>query len=283
MRISFLLFCLIFTCGIHSGAQNKPAPEKLSFTNEYNEQIRFLFSDTAGNLFLRQIRHDNKLAELVAGCTTDLEKVFRVMNWTSLQWKHSGTNTPSKNDAITILNEAKKGNKFRCVEYAIVLTTALSSIGIKARVLALKTKNVETAEYGAGHVLAEVFLKEYGKWVMADAQFNLVPFRNELPLNAVECQKIYAEGNKPSLRNIYGPVKKGTEKLYSGFIPGYLYYFDTSFDTRQGINIDRLKINDKRSLMLVPVGAKNPGYFQRTEKLNNFIYTNSVADFYRNP
>jgi hypothetical protein len=66
------------------------------------------------------------------------------------------------------------------------------------------------------------------------------------------------------------------------FIPHYLYYFDIPFDNRME-NPDRLKIEGKSKLMLVPLGAKNPKVFQFTGTINNCLYTNSLTDFYRTP
>jgi len=264
-------------------AQNRIVIEHLNYTNDKNEQIRFVYSDTVDNIFLRQLQEENKLLELIKNCKTDLDKLYQILNWASKQWAHSGENTPSANDALTILKEASEGNRFRCVEYGIVLSAALNSIGLKSRVLGLKTKTVEASEYGAGHVLAEVFLKDYNKWVMADAQFNLVPLLDETPLNAVEFQNCIADGEEIKLCDLNGPVKKITEFIYLSFIPKYLYYFDVPFDNRQGLDVDRLKLNGKTKLMLVPVGAKYPEVFQVTEKIDYCIYTNSIQDFYKIP
>lgn len=283
MKTFSLLLILLSVSSSYCFAQQKNGIEQLNFTNEMNKQIRFIYSDSADNTFLRQLRNDYGLQDLISVCKNDLERVFKVMKWTSSQWNHSGNNTPSKNDAITILKEAKEGSRFRCVEYAIVLSSALNSIGIKSRVLALKTKMVETTEYGAGHVLTEVYLREYEKWIMADPQFNLVPFYENTPLNAVEFQNCIASGKEIKLYNLDGPVNKISELLYKQFIPKYLYYFDISFDNRQGLDSEKLKIDGKSKLMLVPIGSKNPVIFQIIEKIDNCIYTNSIADFYIKP
>jgi hypothetical protein len=283
MRVYFLLLNVIFAGSACCIAQQNNESELLYFTNECNNQVRFIYSDTAENVFLRQLRRENGLQDLILDCKNDLERLYMVMNWTSSQWKHSGNNIPLKSDAITILKEAKEGGRFRCVEYAIVLSSALSSIGIKSRVLALKTKTVETMEYGAGHVLTEVYLREYEKWIMADPQFNLVPICENTPLNAVEFQNCIATGKEIKLCNINGAIKNITEILYMSFIPKYLYYFDIPFDNRQGLDLNKLKIEGMTKLMLVPIGSKNPVIFQITEKIDYCLYTNSIADFYRKP
>ncbi len=279
----FIILNLLLTGFVPCMAQKYMVTEHLNYTNNINEHIRFVYSDTAGSTFLRQLREENMLSGLIRDCNTDLEKLYQILDWTSKQWAHSGTNIPSANDALTILREAKKGNRFRCVEYGIVLCSSLNSIGLKARVVGLKTKTAETSEYGAGHVLTEVFIKDYNKWVMADPQFNIVPLSEELPLNAVEFQKYIADGLEIKLCNLNGPVHYMIKNLYMSFIPKYLFYYDVPFDNRLGLENDGLKIEGKTKLMLVPLGAKNPEVFQITEKIDYCFYTNSIQDFYKAP
>jgi len=98
------------------------------------------------------------------------------------QWQHNGNNEPHKNDVTSILEEVKEGKNFRCVEYGIVVAACLNSIGLKARQLNLKTKDVETTEYGAGHVVTEVFLNDLKKWMFIDGQFDAMPLLDGIPL-----------------------------------------------------------------------------------------------------
>ena len=281
IKISLLLIILMLTRA--SAQTNNTYNEGITFTNDINNYIYFLYPDTSGDLFLRQLRQEYDLMKVINGCETDLKKLCAITDWTSRQWKHSGTNTPSKDDALTILMEAKQGKSFRCVEYGIVLSSALNAIGIKSRVLALKTKDVETTETGAGHVVAEAFIADLNKWVMADAQFNIVPTCNEIPLNAVEFQKTITSGQPYIMINHDGNVNSLMARVYLNFIYKYLYYFDTPFDNSPGISAEKLKINYKARLMLVPAGVKRPAVFQKKDSINYCIYTNSVNDFYKIP
>ena len=284
MRILLLILTSLLLTGCKTGnVPSMRATEELVFTTEENKLYQFVYSDTSGNTYLRQLRQANYLLDITKSCKTDLERLCEIMNWTSKQWKHSGVNTPSKSDALTILKEAREGKRFRCVEYGTVLSASLNAIGIKARTLGLETKFIETAKAGAGHVLAEAYLPDLGKWVVADAQFNVIPTLNGLPLNAVEFQKAIASGEKFQLIDRNGAVERSRAQRYLRFIPAYLYYFNIRFDCRQGLSIDRLQIEEKSSLMLVPVGAKNPTVFQITSVIDNCLYTHSTGDFYRKP
>lgn len=284
IRIFLFLVTILILRGCGAGlAQNRILPDHLDYTNDIDNQIRFVYPDTFGNLYLRQLRNEYLLNELVEDCNSDIEKAYRIVDWTSKRWNHSATNKPPANDALTILREAKQGQRYRCVEYSIVLSASLNSIGLKARILGLKSKNAETSEYGAGHVVTEVYIKDFNKWVMADGQFNVIPFKEYIPLNAVELQNSLADGMEINLFNSKGRLNKLMENMYLNFIRDYLYYFDVPFDSSPEDFTNKLKIDGKTNLMLVPVGAKKPVVFQITQKLDYCFYTNSISDFYKIP
>ena len=229
--------------------------------------------------FLRQLRQQYALEEVVAEAKNDTEKALRIVNWVHRQWKHNGNNQPARNDALTILSEAREGKQFRCVEYGIVTAAALNSIGLKSRVLALKTQDVETSQGGAGHVVMETWLPDLNKWVMLDGQWDAMPVLQGRPLNAVELQQAIASRyDELEIRSLSGTGKRG----YASWIMPYLYYFDFPFDNREGAGLKKELVDGKSSLMLVPKGAKNPAVFQVKWPINS-MYTHSLADFYAKP
>jgi len=258
-------------------------PDTLNFNTRIDPEIKFAYPDTTDNKFLRRLRNEYKLLTLVENCESELDKVRILTHWTSTQWKHTSSNRPSKNDALTILEEVRQGKQFRCVEYSYVLCAALNAVGLKSRVLALKTKDVETREYGAGHVVVETYLTDLDKWIMADGQFNVIPTRDKVPLNAVELQKALSNGEKFTFVDNKGTLKPKSSKKYQSFINEYLYYFDISFDNRTEYDNERLKVKEKVKLMLVPIGAKNPELFEVSSKIDYCLYSNSLTDFYRKP
>ena len=48
------------------------------------------------------------------------------------------------------------------------------------------------------------------KWTIADGQFNLVPFSNGKPLNAIEFQDVIVSGKEIKLFNLNGLVSQKT-------------------------------------------------------------------------
>ncbi|MCX2739494.1 transglutaminase-like domain-containing protein [Pontibacter anaerobius] len=252
---------------------------------EFNERqpaaaYTLLYEENRSNAYLQELRTTYNLDAIVAGAANDTEKALRMVNWVHKQWQHNGMNEPSSPDALTILAEAKEGKQFRCVEYGIVTTAALNAIGLPARTMGLKMQEVETIEFGAGHVLLEVYLPDLKKWVMLDGQFDVMPVLNNVPLNAVEFQQAIANNySKLEIRSISGTSKA----QYVNWVYPYLYYFDVKFDNREGVALERETVDGKSSLMLVPVGAKVPEVFQRKYPMQMYKYTNSLADLYQAP
>ncbi|MFN4000395.1 transglutaminase domain-containing protein [Algoriphagus sp.] len=258
--------------------------ETLKFdTNSHNEQYQFIYQTKENSPELLTLKTNYGLDSIAKTGNTEFEQILALLSWTNSRWKHSGSNEPSESNTLTILEEAEKGKKFRCVEYGIVLRSVLAVNGFKARTLGLKTKDVEVTLLGAGHVLTEVWSEQFSKWLMLDAQFNVVPTMNGTPLNAVEFQRAIIQKENFQLVDSKGEVDDKTRKKYMNFIPHYLYYFDYKFDQRELPYDSLLKINENGYLMLVPLGTKPPNKFQKRHELDYFEYTNSLKDFYKKP
>lgn len=276
-----LLFLLTF---LHPPVRGQVvAPVRYDTLNR-DEAVRFRYADTLGNAFIRRLREENGLPGLLRGLNTDREKALALLDWAHRQWQHNGDNEPSRPDALTILAEARAGRQFRCVEYATVLASALQAVGYRARSVALKTKDVETARGGAGHVLVEAWLPQFGKWVLLDGQYNAMPEAAGVPLNAVELGEALRQRRSFGLFSQAGEVKGVNRTVYLFFIARYLYYLDVAFDNREPAPIDQpLRVAGKTRLMLVPLGAPRPAVFQGNYPLNDLYFSNSVRDFYTKP
>ncbi len=245
----------------------------LTFDANSNEDYDFIY-DTIDDPYLIQLRTEFALDDIITSCTSDLEKIRALSAWVQNLWEHDGSNTPEKSDPISILHEVQNGSRFRCVEYAIVLNGCLNAVGITSRTLALKTKDVETRESSAGHVVLEAYVKDFNKWIMVDSQWDVIPVLNGTPLNAVEFQDAL-------VKNRYDLVILTSSEIsnsyYFKWIQEYLFYFDVLLDNRV---VNR---TSPMSLMLVPIGAKNPTVFQREWPIEDMIYTHSVNAFYEKP
>ncbi|MGB6034696.1 MAG: transglutaminase-like domain-containing protein [Cryomorphaceae bacterium] len=240
----------------------------------------FVFPSPKSDADLEELRTKYALDQLTEQADSDMDKAMILLNWTCNRWKHNGSNRPKKSDALTILAEVDEGKSFRCVEYGIVLAATLNSVGIPARILELKTKDVETSKYDAGHVVSEAYIPQFNKWVFMDGQVNYIPFLDNVPLNAVEYQNaVVNHRDRLELRNINGTLSKRQANKQIKWVAKYLFYFDTLFDaSKSGI-----KCKGKSKIMLVPLQEKNPTIFQIEYKIDNCLYTNNLKDFYKKP
>lgn len=235
---------------------------------------------------LTTLRTKYGLEEVVAGAGDDYEGLRRLVKWAHERWQHNGDNTPSHSDPLTILAEAAEGKQFRCVEYATVTVGCAQALGMPARILSLKRKDVETAKNSAGHVVAEVWLDSRKKWVFVDGQWDAIPEKDGVPLNAVEFQEAFAK-DAPGLR-IRSSSKVDAARYLLWIVP-YLYYFDFNVDQRLFGRGSDHSSNEQRyqpksgKIMLVPKGAKKPTVFQRTAPIRNCTYISSAKAFYPAP
>jgi len=253
---------------------------QLEFGNSQDLEISIKYQ-TESSDYLTALKKKYPL-DFINDNMSDTEKVLAVLHWTHSRWKHNGNNTPSKGDAITILNEAKEGQQFPCFAYAIVLKDQLNALGYKARTIYLKTQDAENRKRSPGHVATEVYLEDLQKWVFIDGQYNVMPTLNGIPLNAVEFQHAISNNyDQFEIENISDEII--TKKSYVNFVYDYLFYLDTSLDNRYEKDT-RFKIDNKRSIMLVPKGAKNLTHIDFWNMdVNYCIYTNSLKDFYAKP
>ena len=249
------------------------------------EDYPFAYADATGDTYLRELRQRHHLDAVTASAKTDLARVLAVLRWTHGQWTHNGSNVPSAPDALTILAEVAEGKRYRCVEYGIVSSEALQSIGVPARVIGLKTADVATSKRSAGHVAAEAYLRDVGKWVFLDGQFGVVPTLDGVPLNAVEFGEALRERRDGvELLSAEGPVTGKPRAQYLRFVDAYLYYLDVRFDNRPVASRDKRRLVDgKSSLMLVPRGAERPAVFQRDSPMDYLAYTSAPTAFYAAP
>ncbi|WP_053002334.1 transglutaminase domain-containing protein [Kordia jejudonensis] len=253
---------------------------QLNFDTLRNSEIQIKYQ-TEKSAFLEELKQTYAL-DFIDKKMTDTEIVLAVLNWTNSRWKHNGNNSPSKNDAITILNEAKAGKQFPCFAFAIVLKDQLNTLGFNARTVYLKTQDAADRKGPPGHVATEVFINDLQKWVFIDGQFNVMPTLNNIPLNAVEFQDaINNDYDNFTLESL--AAEKSTKRNYVNFVYDYLYYFDTSLDHRYEKD-QRHTIAEKQSIMLVPLGAKNLTHIDFWNmNVDYCVYTNSINDFYAKP
>jgi hypothetical protein len=146
------------------------------------------------------------------------ETATALLRWVRRQWRHDGNNDAEHADALELLERASRGERFRCVEYGILLAGALNARGIVARTCALKMPDYH-AGTGRGHVVTEAWIDDLGRWVVLDGQ-NGGYWVDGSPLGARElCERFWQGEEAP------GFVQLGNEPLDDTFRRFWYPYF----------------------------------------------------------
>ena len=195
---------------------------------------------------------------------SNLQTALIVAQFAHESFSHNGDNQPSRSDPVTILKEAQSGSQFRCVEYSHLAAWLMIAYGIEARTINIMMKDVETMEYGAGHVVVEFYAgKEHG-WIMADIQSGVVARSNDKLQSAHELRGSIDDSK---IEDFNGSQFVEPDGMFGGdykqWLKPYLYFFDRSPELNFEYSVD-----PKPHLIIVPDGDKPPKYFQQTQKLD---------------
>lgn len=250
--------------------------KRLAFENgeSGNATLAYGVADEQYASALRTLCGLDKLCE---GATSDLERVRRVCAYVHRLWEHDGGGRAKNQDPISIVQEAAKGGRFSCVEYATLVSACLNSIGIPARELSLMMPDVESSLIGGGHMAAEAWLADQKKWVFVDAQEDVVPSIQGGALSAVGFQAALAQRSRDlSLRGEAGEM--GEPSRYPIELAESLFYFRARLDNR----VAKARPYTG-ALLLLATGVEQPKVFQRWLPLQGDVATRSLAAFYAPP
>lgn len=278
-KITAMITVLLLLAGVTAGCAGKENPD-LAYPND-----RYSYDKTEGfscdtwtqydQEYLERLKEDYALEEVVKDCGSDFERVQAVTKWVTNLWAHDGDHMPEENDPSSILYKViVEGEQYRCVEYGTVISGCLNALGIPARTIGLKTRDVETRDYAAGHVAAEAYIRDLGKWVFIDGQWGMIPMMDEMPLNAVQLSEVLGHPERYDRPVEFMSFQENTAQGYAEWIGEYLYFFDVT-----GYNRTDGELRET-SVMLTPVDAKNPEIFQINYPLEIDRYTHSVPEFY---
>lgn len=211
---------------------------------------------------------------------SEVQKAKTIIGYAHGLFGHDSDNEPSAFEPVTIIKEAQAGKSFRCVEYSLLATALLWAYGIPARMVGLKTSDVDSRAYGAGHVVLEFWSNELNKWIMSDVQAGVMPIYDDKLLSAFELRNLIYEDTPLNYVSVEGSrfIKNdmfASETAYSEWVKEYLYFIDTAKEVSFA-EMDRRK---ELIIMLVPLGIESPKMFQNMFVMNA-IYTHSVLDFY---
>jgi hypothetical protein len=248
------------------------------------ENISFLYTDF-DSVYLKDLKIESGIEKINWQHQSTLEKILKLQHYVYKLLKHGNIDYSTNGDPLSIIKNSKKGECVRCVEFCIVLTALLQSIGIYARKVDLIIKDADIIKSNASHSIVEAFDLELNKWVMLDPQNNIIPINleNNQPLNALELKKILDSSNI-SLKFL-GVNDTKSAINYLRFLKPYLYYFHVN--SCQIYDYSDLKSTSNTvtptNIYLKSKGSKNLQMFQKRFPIQDALFTESEESFYQNP
>jgi transglutaminase-like putative cysteine protease len=175
-------------------AEIEPRPQEwaagLRLADSHNEEIRYTSIPFEYERFdepqLVALRKLFRLDEVVAGAKTELERMIRLRNWVSAQWKWD---PPLPHYPAWDAQEILQLRRGICVQYAIVCLQCALSLGMQTRFVFGYFPNVTAKGEGVcGHEVTEYWSNELGKWVMMDPHLDecFLDRRTGLPASMLE-------------------------------------------------------------------------------------------------
>ncbi|MFN5310008.1 MAG: transglutaminase domain-containing protein [Candidatus Kapaibacterium sp.] len=197
--------------------------------------------DSVGLADLVQLRLMYSLDTLKKTSMNQITHQVTVMNWVHGLWRHNPIQSAPSQKCLDILQEVKKGQTFRCMEYASVLAQSLQSLGYSARILELCSEGMS---YGLAkaHAAVEVWNDDLQKWIFLDPQNNALWKNKEEFCNADEVREIIETKKDDSLVMIVFPSSwLAVENINPSVWRKYFYYIFLHYDNRYTSNPDILQ------------------------------------------
>ena len=129
----------------------------------------------------------NEIMPVVAGIKDNgLETVLAVARYTRMIGERSlsGRGVFKWSSPQAMLRQIREGRTgANCFHYSIILSTYLSSLGMKSRLWALEGYD---GPGGNSHTVCEVYLKKYNKWVLIDCFWGIYFSKDFMPFSVLE-------------------------------------------------------------------------------------------------
>jgi hypothetical protein len=130
----------------------------------------------------------------VAGNGDDFFKAVNILKWISANIHHYGNyDNRIKNTAMDLFEYSfGKGNEkgINCCALSIAMTECLLALKIKARTVFIMPFSPYDFD---NHVVCEVWIEKYSKWIMFDPTYNLYASHNEEFLSIIELRNLLSD------------------------------------------------------------------------------------------
>ncbi|MBL7698690.1 MAG: transglutaminase domain-containing protein [Chitinophagaceae bacterium] len=139
------------------------------------------------------------------GETDEFKRILLLRNWirNHIAINDFGDPYPGGGHPAGIIDAAAKGQGFHCGHYMIVQNAVMNAYGYVTRCLG-SGPGVKGGEDGH-HGMNEIWVNEFGKWVLSDAKFNHHFEKNGIPLSALEVREEFLKNKAADIVLVKGP------------------------------------------------------------------------------
>jgi Transglutaminase-like superfamily len=280
----FFSIILLVALSTHSFAQNENQLKKITITESNNHLLdkRFRTMDlpdcinTPAAIELRKY----VLANGFEQASKDVDMILAALKWVSSQWTHDGNNAADNLTSLQILQNAKNGARYRCVEYGRVLSAVLRSFGFLSRPISMESLNSAYGAPGSGHFATEVWCDDLQKWIFIDPQFCIYTQYKGKFLNYYEMYLLKKEGKFNEIdfvlsKGYTGYLAQG-KKTGEEHIKGYKEFLYNYF----GVMKINGKVAGKPVTLRLLMEAPNQYLTFQAFSQDDFIHTANAEDIY---
>lgn len=190
-----------------------------------------------------ELREKYSLEDVIADKEKDFEKFIALRNWVQTRWEvHGYDQISEKNNSLKILEAASEGKLFQCWYYATVFVQCATSLGFKARRLAIGINPACVRPGNTGHIISEIWSEDLQKWIVMDADMNGHYEFHGIPQGALDIHNFwvshglqyieYIQGTPiPKMISKYTPEQKASEFVFGAY-DVIDYYFKLHMELR---------------------------------------------------
>ena len=151
----------------------------------------------------KQMRDRYDFDEFVGDATDEVEILTRIRDWVVRTVKTARDPAPTTMDLFDILDKSIAGEKFFCQHQVQAFAQIAASYGLQVRVIGCP-----------GHIAAEAWVDQLGKWVWMDARHNFHFEKDGTPLSVIEMRREYWKNGLADCKLLRGLDRK--EVFHSG-------------------------------------------------------------------
>lgn len=234
---------------------------KHSFADTFNAPP-FVYSPcNHSNQLLSEFRIDT-----IFDCSDEFKAIYDLSSWVGGLWDHGIDTLPGKNPKkippADLINAGMQKKRYWCEIAAIMTVKTFSALCWPSRLVSLSEDG-----YHMGHSVSEVWSNKHRKWVIVDADFNLLYADDSIPLSAFELCHSFGKDSNDVPRVIF--LEKQKPSL--SFLNLIFYYNYVSLDLRNDWEYRHLKPGS-------PVGGSLSSWWTRRNGRLKYIWPGKRYD-----